>query len=130
MHGLGGARRAEWPKELPQILGERAPTAQLLGLFMGRHVFIIGFTILVLFFLCRPILRRQDRAAHSCPRRDTSGFVWALMGCLGGFEVFGLEGLVIGLVLLTLMRELWEQRVRDLDLANITDRTSPVDHGI
>ena len=41
-------------------------------------------------------------------------FVWVLMGCLGGFEVLGLIGLVIGPVVLTLARELWEQRVRDV----------------
>jgi predicted PurR-regulated permease PerM len=41
-------------------------------------------------------------------------FVWVLMGCLGGFEVLGLVGLVIGPVVLTLVRELWEQRVRAL----------------
>ena len=29
-------------------------------------------------------------------------FVWVLMGCLGGFEVLGLVGLVIGPVVLTL----------------------------
>ena len=39
-------------------------------------------------------------------------FVWVLMGCLGGFEVLGLVGLVVGPVVLTLVRELWEQRVR------------------
>ena len=42
------------------------------------------------------------------------GFVWVLMGCLGGFEVLGLVGLVIGPVVLTLLRELWQQNVRDL----------------
>ena len=41
-------------------------------------------------------------------------FVWVLMGCLGGFEVLGLIGLVIGPVVLTLVRELWEQRVHAL----------------
>ena len=41
-------------------------------------------------------------------------FVWILMGCLGGFEVLGLVGLVIGPVVLTLLRELWQQNVRDL----------------
>jgi len=45
-------------------------------------------------------------------------FVWVLMGCLGGFEALGLVGLVIGPVVLTLARELWEQRVRDLAAAN------------
>jgi predicted PurR-regulated permease PerM len=41
-------------------------------------------------------------------------FVWVLMGCLGGFEVLGLVGLVVGPVALTLARELWEQRVRQV----------------
>ena len=41
-------------------------------------------------------------------------FVWVLMGCLGGFEVLGLVGLVVGPVVLTLVRELWEQRIRAL----------------
>jgi predicted PurR-regulated permease PerM len=34
-------------------------------------------------------------------------FVWVLMGCIGGFEVLGLAGLVIGPVMLCLARELW-----------------------
>jgi predicted PurR-regulated permease PerM len=54
------------------------------------------------------------------------GFVWVLMGCLGGFEVLGLIGLVIGPVVLTLARELWEQRVRDLAVADATDSKSQV----
>ena len=41
-------------------------------------------------------------------------FVWVLIGCLGGFGALGLVGLVIGPVVLTLVRELWEQRVREL----------------
>jgi len=44
-------------------------------------------------------------------------FVWILMACLGGFEVLGLVGLVIGPVVLALARELWDQRVRDLQRA-------------
>jgi predicted PurR-regulated permease PerM len=44
-------------------------------------------------------------------------FVWVLMGCLGGFEVLGLVGLVIGPVALTLAREVWEHRVRDANPA-------------
>jgi predicted PurR-regulated permease PerM len=48
------------------------------------------------------------------------------MGCLGGFEVLGLIGLVIGPVVLTLARELWEQRVRDLAVADVTDSKSRV----
>ena len=50
-------------------------------------------------------------------------FVWILMGCLGGFEVLGLVGLVIGPVVLTLARELWQQRIRD---AAATDATNGV----
>jgi predicted PurR-regulated permease PerM len=56
-------------------------------------------------------------------------FVWFLMACLGGFEVLGLVGLVIGPVVLTLARELWEQRVRDLALPKVADGTSPADDG-
>ena len=41
------------------------------------------------------------------------GFVWVLMGCLGGFEALGLVGLVVGPVVIGLARELWEERVRD-----------------
>ena len=40
-------------------------------------------------------------------------FVWVLMGCIGGFAALGLAGLVIGPVVLTLARELWEQRMRE-----------------
>jgi predicted PurR-regulated permease PerM len=42
------------------------------------------------------------------------GFAWVLMGCVGGFEVLGLVGVVVGPVVLSLTRELWRQRVRDL----------------
>ncbi|MET0218837.1 MAG: AI-2E family transporter [Burkholderiales bacterium] len=55
-------------------------------------------------------------------------FVWVLMGCLGGFEVLGLVGLVIGPVVLALARELWEQRVRDLAPPDVTHAASPVDN--
>jgi predicted PurR-regulated permease PerM len=48
-------------------------------------------------------------------------FVWVLMGCLGGFEVLGLIGLVIGPVVLTLLRELWQQNVRDVARRNVVD---------
>ena len=49
------------------------------------------------------------------------------MGCLGGFEVLGLVGLVIGPVLLTLTRELWKQRVGDSAHSDVAGATSPVD---
>lgn len=54
-------------------------------------------------------------------------FVWFLMASLGGFEVLGLVGVVIGPVVLTLARELWEQRVRDLDFPKIADPASEGD---
>jgi predicted PurR-regulated permease PerM len=41
-------------------------------------------------------------------------FVWILMGCIGGFEVLGFVGLVVGPVALALTREMWLQRVREL----------------
>jgi predicted PurR-regulated permease PerM len=40
-------------------------------------------------------------------------FAWVLMGCLGGFEVLGLVGLVTGPVLLRIAAEIWKERVRE-----------------
>jgi predicted PurR-regulated permease PerM len=54
-------------------------------------------------------------------------FVWFLMACLGGFEALGLVGLAIGPIVITLARELWEERVRDLALLKAADATSPTD---
>ena len=56
-------------------------------------------------------------------------FVWSLMACLGGFEVLGLVGVVVGPVVLSLARELWEQRVRDLDIPKAADSMSSADDG-
>ena len=56
-------------------------------------------------------------------------FVWVLMGCLGGFEVLGLVGLVVGPVVLTLARELWAQRVRELALPDPGASASPTGDG-
>ena len=67
---------------------------------------VIVLGCVVLFFgdkVVRPMMAR--RGTHL-------GFVWVLMGCLGGFEALGLIGLVIGPVVLTLARELWQERVR------------------
>jgi predicted PurR-regulated permease PerM len=52
-------------------------------------------------------------------------FVWVLMGCLGGFEVLGLVGLVVGPILLALMRQLWNERMRALAVADAEDASSP-----
>jgi hypothetical protein len=74
------------------------------------------------------ILLCGDKVVRPVVARDgvRLRFVWVLMGCLGGFEVLGLIGLVIGPVVLTLARELWEQRVRDLAVADVTDSNSQV----
>jgi|KBSMisStandDraft_5_1062788.scaffolds.fasta_scaffold23325_2 predicted PurR-regulated permease PerM len=53
-------------------------------------------------------------------------FVWILMACLGGFEVLGLVGLVIGPVVLALARELWDQRLRELDRAQARVTPPPI----
>jgi predicted PurR-regulated permease PerM len=75
---------------------------------------VFGVGCFVLFCgdkIVRPVVARDGLRLR---------FVWVLMGCLGGFEVLGLIGLVIGPVVLTLVRELWEQRVRDLAVADAT----------
>ena len=78
------------------------------------------------------ILFSGDKVVRPLVARDSTRlpYVWVLMGCLGGFEVLGLAGLVIGPVLLTLTRELWEQRVRDLALPNATGSASPIDASV
>ena len=68
---------------------------------------VLGLACLVL--LCGDKIVRPMLARHGIHLR----FVWVLMGCLGGFEVLGLVGLVIGPVVLTILRELWEQHVAD-----------------
>jgi predicted PurR-regulated permease PerM len=84
-------------------------TPPLLAFGLGCIVLFCGDKIV------RPVIARDGVRLR---------FVWVLMGCLGGFEVLGLIGLVIGPVVLTLARELWEQRVRDLAVADVTDSKS------
>jgi len=81
-------------------------TPPLLALGLGCLVLLLGDKIV------RPVVARDGLRLS---------FVWVLMGCLGGFEVLGLVGLVIGPVVLTLVRELWEQRAHDLALADVRD---------
>ena len=68
------------------------------------------FTLGYLVLLC------GDKVVRPLVARDgiQLRFVWILIGCLGGFELFGLVGIIIGPVVLTLARELWERSVRDL----------------
>ena len=89
-----------------------AATPALLSLGLGCVVLFCGDKIV------RPVVARDGTRL---------GFVWVLMGCLGGFEVLGLVGLVIGPVVLSLARELWEQSVRDLALPELTDPSPPFD---
>jgi len=91
------------------VTAAAAPPLLLLGL--GCSVLLCGDKIV------RPVLASEGIRLR---------FVWVLMGCLGGFEALGLIGLVIGPVVLTLARELWEQRVRDLALAEVVDPASRV----
>jgi predicted PurR-regulated permease PerM len=78
---------------------EGAGTPALLALALGWTVLLAGDKVI------RPLVARGGIRLP---------FVWVLMACLGGFEVLGLVGLVIGPVVLALARDLWEQRLRDI----------------
>jgi predicted PurR-regulated permease PerM len=80
-------------------------TAALVALAMGCAILLVGDKIV------RPAVARDGVRLR---------FVWVLMGCLGGFEVLGLVGVVLGPVVLTLARELWEQSGRDLERVDTT----------
>jgi predicted PurR-regulated permease PerM len=80
-----------------QLVITKAGASALLACALGSAVLLCGDKIV------RPALARDGTGLS---------FVWVLMGCLGGFEVLGLVGLVVGPVVLTLARELWEQRLR------------------
>ncbi|MGO4392988.1 AI-2E family transporter [Variovorax sp. M-6] len=73
-------------------------TTALMSLLLGCAVLITGDK------LVRPMVARGGMQLP---------FVWVLIGCIGGFGVLGLAGLVIGPVVLTLAWELWEQRMRE-----------------
>jgi predicted PurR-regulated permease PerM len=88
-----------------QLAVTNATTSPLLAFGLGCLVLFFGDKVL------RPLSARDGIRLR---------FVWILMGCLGGFEALGLVGLVIGPVVLTLVRELWEQRIRDLAAAGAT----------
>jgi predicted PurR-regulated permease PerM len=72
-------------------------TSTFLALALGCAVLFLGDKVV------RPVVAREGTHLP---------FAWVLMGCLGGFEVLGLVGLVIGPVALTLTRELCTLRVR------------------
>jgi predicted PurR-regulated permease PerM len=94
-----------------QLAVAGATTPALLSLAMGCIVLLCGDKIV------RPMI------AHNGTHLP---FVWVLMGCLGGFEVLGLVGLVVGPVLLALTRELWKERVRALAVTDAENENSSV----
>jgi predicted PurR-regulated permease PerM len=71
------------------LQGAAAPAIS--ALLLGSLVLVCGDK------LVRPVMARNGTHLP---------YVWGLMGCLGGFEVLGLVGLVIGPVALTLAREM------------------------
>jgi predicted PurR-regulated permease PerM len=79
-----------------------ASTAALLSLAFGSVILFFGDKVV------RPLAARKG--THL-------GFVWVLMGCLGGFQALGLVGVVIGPAVLTLARELWAEYMRPPDEA-------------
>ncbi|HEU0199182.1 MAG TPA: AI-2E family transporter [Burkholderiaceae bacterium] len=80
-----------------QMAMKGAATPALVVLALGCFVLFCSDKIV------RPMAARDGIPLH---------FVWVLLGCLGGFEVLGLVGLVVGPVVLALVGELWRQRVR------------------
>jgi len=90
-----------------QLTVTSAATSPLVALALGSLVLFCGDKVV------RPLVARSGMRLR---------FVWILMGCLGGFEVLGLVGLVVGPVILTLARELWEQRVRDITVESGASR--------
>ncbi len=77
-----------------QMASTEPAAPALLSVVLGCAVLLAGDKVV------RPIVAGGGMRLH---------FVWVLVGCIGGFEVLGLAGLVIGPVLLSLARELWQR---------------------
>jgi predicted PurR-regulated permease PerM len=82
-----------------QLAMTAGAASALLSLGLGCAVLFCGDKVV------RPVVARHGTHLP---------FAWVLMGCLGGFEMLGPVGLVIGPVALTVTREVWAQRVRAL----------------
>ncbi len=95
---------------------------------LALHLVIQGATAAAFMALVLGcvILLAGDKVVRPAVARGGVGlpFVWVLMGCLGGFEVLGLVGLVIGPVVLTMAGELWKQRLRNAAVTDATDGAS------
>lgn len=81
-----------------QLALQGLSTTALPAAMLGCAVLLIGDK------LVRPMVARDGVRLP---------FVWVLMGCIGGFGVLGPVGVVIGPVVLSLAKELWEQRARE-----------------
>jgi predicted PurR-regulated permease PerM len=126
----GVPQAAEWASitgflAFVPFLGYVAVAALTLQLAMtgatGPALLSLGLGCVVLFCgdkIVRPMVARNGVRLH---------FVWVLMGCLGAFEVLGLVGLVIGPVVLTLLRELWQQNVRVIPRVNVADPAATIE---
>ena len=82
-----------------RLIIEGAAGAAAVAFALGCLVLLVGDKVV------RPLIARNATRLH---------FVWVLMSCLGGFEVLGLIGLVVGPVAVSLTKQLWEECVRDL----------------
>lgn len=82
-----------------QLAMTGAATPALISLALGCAVLFCGDKVV------RPVVARHGTHLP---------FAWVLMGCLGGFEALGPVGLAIGPVVLSVTKELWAQRVRNL----------------
>ncbi|NNU42057.1 AI-2E family transporter [Ramlibacter montanisoli] len=85
-----------------QLALQGAASPALASLLLGCAVLLCGDKLL------RPFVAREG--VHL-------PFVWVLMACLGGFGMLGLAGLVVGPVVLSLAREMGEQRLHALSSA-------------
>jgi predicted PurR-regulated permease PerM len=109
------------------FLGYVAVAALTLQLVMAGAAkpALVSFALGCVILLCGDKIVRPVVAGGGTHLR----FVWFLMASLGGFEVLGLVGLVVGPVMLTLARELWERHVRDLALPKAPDSKPPARDG-
>lgn len=80
------------------LLGDGAATSGLVVFVLGCAVHFVGDKIV------RPIL---------VGNAISLGFAWALMGSLGGLELMGLVGVILGPVVLALGISLWRKWVDD-----------------